>query len=152
MCEAYLILTSESILGSQVWQRCHETRRAPELRSKPEPGTPNRPKTTTQYTRDCSDNRQYRSHALLIGQERARIVMGPQLPSLVVPQIVIRIKLLDTHHTLCSYSFLGSYKHPDGMGLAPFLRALVALSASQSTRSQGADTVISLAGCLLSEI
>ena len=73
--------------------------------------------------------------------------MGPQLPSLVVPQIVIRTKLLDTHHTLCSPSFLGSYKHPDGMGPAPFLRALVALSASKSTRSQGGDTVISLAGC-----
>ena len=41
----------------------------------------------------------------LSGRKHAETIMRPSLPSLVVPQILIRTQLLDTHHTLCSYSF-----------------------------------------------
>ena len=40
-----------------------------------------------------------------IGQERAKDDMRPYLPSLVVPQILICTKLLDTHSHTCPYSF-----------------------------------------------
>src|ERR1700758_4008063 len=40
-----------------------------------------------------------------IGQKSARDEMRPQLPSLVVRQILIRVRMLGTRQTLCSHSF-----------------------------------------------
>jgi len=69
-----------------------------------------------------------------IGQERARDVMRPSLPSLVVPQILIRTKLLDAYHTLCSYSFWVT-QPPQRGGPCSFLPSLGWFAPPKSTRA-----------------
>ena len=55
-------------------------------------------------------------------------------------QILIGRKLLGTHHAF-AHPVSELYNHPNGVGLAPFLRALWLVCASKVYSGRGADIV-----------
>ena len=68
--------------------------------------------------------------------------MRPQLPSLVVRQILIRLRMLGTRRHF-AHTVSESHNHPDGVGLAPFSRALlVGFAATKVYSAIAADIVM----------